>query len=426
MLTKCYASDQAYDVEKHPLLKCFTGILSLENHQVRTLTVTQLTKQIEFCSPSAIKTLTDRKDEAFNEYDRDQQNQSKQEAYFEAKRLFAGNTFGIEHLRREICHLYTSNPTRYESYPALAAKHLIDGFALELLDGDAGMLENTRIRAVLLQIEQQLMEQHSLELMNRTIRIFILSILGGQSTGKSTLLNLMFGTHLHTSAGMCTRGVNMQLLKAENREEYDYILILDTEGIRAPEHTGSADSTWRDNHMATFAVLPANATIILINSEDDSAARKVLPTVMLAYQQSKLTASSTVQLSSRIFFVYTRVDMNDTKKLVNNIQAMFIDLKNNASKLQDGRNQDDQNINRMLFCDFRVKAENVVWIRRRLLEIPEAYNYRELVYESCSNSAAAGNLFSSNGEFYPYEKFAEYYPWLTHRATIEATHEVRQ
>ncbi|CAF1110339.1 unnamed protein product, partial [Didymodactylos carnosus] len=345
----------AYEVEKHPLIKCFTGILSLDNRQLRTLCVHQFIQQIDMHSRSAMRELINKKDEAFNEYDRDQQNLS----YFEAKRLYASSALGIEHLWREICHLYASNPRRYEKYPALAAQHLIDGFALELLDGDAGMLEQNWIKAVFAQIEEQLMKERSPDMANRPTRIFILSILGVQSTGKSTLLNLMFGTRLRTSAGMCTRGVNIQLLKVENRPEYDYILILDTEGIRAPEHTGLKDSTWRDNRMATFAVLPADATIILINSEDDSAAREVLPIVMLAYQQSELAASSTSQLSARVFFVYTRVDMNDTKKLVNNIQAMFIDLKNNAEKLQQGGgNPNEQKTNRVLFRDFRVKAED--------------------------------------------------------------------
>lgn len=350
---------KAYDVEKHRLIQCFTGVLSLENRELRMLTIHQLTQQIEYCSRSAMKALIHKKDEAFNEYDCDQQNSVKQEEYFKLKRLVVESTMEIEHLWREVSHLYASHPVRYESYPALAARHLIDGFTLELLDGDAGMLEQTWIKAVFSQLEQQLKEQRGTELNQQPIRIFILSVLGVQSTGKSTMFNVMFGARLHTSAGKCTRGVNIQLLKSENRPEYDFILLLDTEGIRAPEHGISTDSTWRDNRLATFAILPADATIILINSEDDSAAREVLPIVMLTYQQSELAVSSTAQLSTRIFFVYTRVDMNDTKKLVNNIQEMFIDITNNTVKLQQSnKGQDDPKANQFLFRDFRVKAEN--------------------------------------------------------------------
>ncbi|CAF1278411.1 unnamed protein product [Rotaria sp. Silwood1] len=139
--------------------------------------------------------------------------------------------------------------------------------------------------------------------------------MGVQSSGKSTLLNLMFGTRLRASAGMCTRGVNIQLLKAEDRSEYDYVVILDSEGVRAPEFSGSEGATWRDNRLATFSILPADATIIMINNEEDTAAREVLPIVMLAYQQSELAAKSTNQLKTKLFFVYTRIDTNEKKSI---------------------------------------------------------------------------------------------------------------
>jgi hypothetical protein len=42
--------------------------------------------------------------------------------------------------------------------------------------------------------------------------IFVLSVLGIQSSGKSTLLNTMFGLQFAVSAGRCTRGVFIQLI----------------------------------------------------------------------------------------------------------------------------------------------------------------------------------------------------------------------
>ena len=65
--------------------------------------------------------------------------------------------------------------------------------------------------------------------------------MGVQSSGKSTLLNTMFGVQLRTSVGQCTRGVNIQLLPVQGRPEYDYILLLDMEGTRSPEYR----HTWR-------------------------------------------------------------------------------------------------------------------------------------------------------------------------------------
>jgi hypothetical protein len=44
----------------------------------------------------------------------------------------------------------------------------------------------------------------------------------------------MFGARFRTSVSRCTQGINMQLIQVENRQHYDYILLLDTEGARGP------------------------------------------------------------------------------------------------------------------------------------------------------------------------------------------------
>ncbi|CAF1520576.1 unnamed protein product, partial [Didymodactylos carnosus] len=80
----------------------------------------------------------------------------------------------------------------------MAAQYLIDGFPIELLGGDAGMTCDKWV--------------------------------GVQSSDKSTLLNMMLGVRFRSSAGQCTRGVNIQLIKVEDRDEYDYMLLMDTEG----------------------------------------------------------------------------------------------------------------------------------------------------------------------------------------------------
>ena len=43
-------------------------------------------------------------------------------------------------------------------------------------------------------------------------KVYIVSILGIQSSGKSTLLNTMFGLQFPVSAGRCTKGAFMQLV----------------------------------------------------------------------------------------------------------------------------------------------------------------------------------------------------------------------
>ena len=157
-------------------------------------------------------------------------------------------------------------------------------------------------------------------------RIFVLSVMGVQSSGKSTLLNTMFGIQMRTSVGQCTRGVNMQLLKVEGRQEYDYILLLDTEGCRAPEYHGLEGSEKRDNQMATLSILLADATIVAINGENVSAIQDILPIVLLAYQDSQLAENNGGRRSSQMFFSFNRIDMANKEKLGNIIMNLGTSL----------------------------------------------------------------------------------------------------
>ena len=47
---------------------------------------------------------------------------------------------------------------------------------------------------------------------NNNKRIHVITILGPQSSGKSTLLNYLFGAKFQVSAGRCTKGLNAMLL----------------------------------------------------------------------------------------------------------------------------------------------------------------------------------------------------------------------
>ena len=186
------------------------------------------------------------------------------------------SVLSIEHLWRELSHMYTAAPSQFGNLPKLAAQHLMDGFPIELLDGDSNLINLQWIQQVLIKLGEMIKKAKQ--------RIFVLSIMGVQSSGKSTLLNTMFGIRMRTSVGQCTRGVNMQLLAVEGRPEYDYILVLDTEGTRAPEYHGLEGSDKRDNQMATLSILLADATIIVNPGENDAAIKEILPIVLMAYQ----------------------------------------------------------------------------------------------------------------------------------------------
>ncbi|KAK9954682.1 hypothetical protein ABG768_016731 [Culter alburnus] len=157
---------------------------------------------------------------------------------------------------------------------------MISGFPLELMDGDAAHVPLTWVTAVLDELVQKLGDQ----------KVFVLSVLGIQSSGKSTMLNAMFGLQFAVSAGRCTRGAFMQLVKVSEEMKtelkFDYILVVDTEGLRAPELAGRS-TTSRDNEMATFVVGLGNMTLINIFGENPSEMQDILQIVVQAFMRMK-------------------------------------------------------------------------------------------------------------------------------------------
>ncbi|XP_058617127.1 interferon-induced very large GTPase 1-like [Onychostoma macrolepis] len=214
-------------------------------------------------------------------------------------------TFGLEHILREIGQIYEScksenknkegMPCDFSSLPSLAAEMMISGFPLELMDGDAAHVPVVWVTAVLHELIQKLGDK----------RVFVLSVLGIQSSGKSTMLNAMFGLQFAVSAGRCTRGAFMQLVRVSDEMKgqlkFDYILVVDTEGLRALELTGRS-TRHQDNEMATFVVGLGNLTLINIFGENPSELQDILQIVVQAFMRMKK-----VNLSPSCMFVHQNV-----------------------------------------------------------------------------------------------------------------------
>ncbi|KAI5606409.1 interferon-induced very large GTPase 1-like, partial [Silurus asotus] len=166
---------------------------------------------------------------------------------------------------------------------------------MELMDGDAGHVPLMWVSAVLDELVKILGDQ----------KVFVLSVLGIQSSGKSTMLNAMFGLQFAVSAGRCTRGAFMQLVRVseEMKEElkFDYILIVDTEGLRALELAGTS-TRHHDNEIATFVVGLGNLTLINIFGENPAEMQDILQIVVQAFLRMKK-----VRLNPSCLFVHQNV-----------------------------------------------------------------------------------------------------------------------
>ncbi|ROJ30578.1 Interferon-induced very large GTPase 1 [Anabarilius grahami] len=214
-------------------------------------------------------------------------------------------TFGMEHIMREISQIYESCSSvkqnkkdlqfHFSSLPSLAAEMMISGFPLELMDGDAAHVPLIWISAVLDELIKKLGDQ----------RVFVLSVLGIQNSGKSTMLNAMFGLQFAVSAGRCTRGAFMQLVKVSDEMKTqmnsDYILVVDTEGLHALELAGKSTRD-HDNELATFVGGLGNLTLINIFGENPSEMQDILQIVVQAFMRMKK-----VRLNPSCVFVHQNI-----------------------------------------------------------------------------------------------------------------------
>ncbi|XP_076021168.1 interferon-induced very large GTPase 1-like [Genypterus blacodes] len=231
--------------------------------------------------------------------------QSKQTELEEISTQLQAATFGLEHIFREMGQIYEANESlargrntgrmKWCDYPALAAELMISGHPMELMDGDAGHVPLTWISSLLDEVIKKLGDK----------RVFVLSVLGVQSSGKSTMLNAMFGLQFAVSAGRCTKGAFMQLVKVseemKNDLKYDYVLVVDTEGLRALELAGNT-TLHHDNELATFVIGVGNMTLINIFGENPAEMQDVLQIVVQAIMRMK-----NVKLSPSCVFVHQNV-----------------------------------------------------------------------------------------------------------------------
>uniref|UniRef100_A0A8C4QGE8 VLIG-type G domain-containing protein n=1 Tax=Eptatretus burgeri TaxID=7764 RepID=A0A8C4QGE8_EPTBU len=200
---------------------------------------------------------------------------SERKKLVQLDKTISESSLGLEHLIREMAQMYEAASSlkcteEFRDFPRLAAQMLFDGYPLELIDGDVSGIPLLWVKAVL--------EELSFLIKPET-RIPVVSVLGVQSTGKSTLLNTMFGVQFAVSSGRCTRGAFMQLVRVEGEAneklKCDFIMILDTEGLKAPEL------------LATLVIGLSDVTIINLAMENMTEMKDILQIAVHAFLRMK-------------------------------------------------------------------------------------------------------------------------------------------
>ncbi|XP_042169907.1 up-regulator of cell proliferation [Oncorhynchus tshawytscha] len=276
-----------------------------------------------------------------------QNTQEKKDDIKDLDKQLSDCSLGLEHFLRELGQLYEASCSLPESsqhrkqmelLPGLCAQMLLDGFPVELLDGDASNIPLKWISAVLTQL-------HTLVQSNSKIRV--VTVLGVQSTGKSTLLNTMFGVQFAVSSGRCTRGAFMLLIKVNKdfKEELkcDFIMVIDTEGLKSPELSQLDDSHEHENELATLVIGLSDVTIINMAMENSTEMKDILQIAVHAFIRMKEVGKKPI-----CHFVHQNVsdmsahdnNMRDRKKLLEQLNEMTqaaarMEKKENITKFTD-------------------------------------------------------------------------------------------
>ncbi|CAM4563024.1 unnamed protein product [Lepidochelys olivacea] len=202
----------------------------------------------------------------------------------------SASSLGVEHFMLELGQFYEAecsmvkegkmleSQRKFSQFPDIAADLMLEGFPMELLNGDASNIPLQWVTDVLTHLHTKL---------GGKSKMLVLAVLGVQSTGKSTLLNTMFGLQLAVSSGRCTQGAFMSLIKVTGnlKEDLhcDFILVIDTQGLKAPQLAQMENNYERDNELATLVIGLSDITIINIAMKNATEMHGILQIVIHSF-----------------------------------------------------------------------------------------------------------------------------------------------
>ncbi|XP_073504975.1 up-regulator of cell proliferation-like [Phyllobates terribilis] len=165
------------------------------------------------------------------------------------------------------------------NFPKAAADLLLQGIPVQLIDGDTSRIYLQWITDVLTELHTKTKGK---------CRIRVISVLGVQGTGKSTLLNNMFGLQFPVAHRQCTHGALMSLIKVEEKDlGCDYFVVIDCEGLRALHNASVEESFDHDNELATLMVGLSDIAIINMALGSTSEMQNILQIVIHALIRMK-------------------------------------------------------------------------------------------------------------------------------------------
>ena len=196
---------------------------------------------------------------------------------------------------------------------------VLEGHPMQLLRGHPLYMASDFLSAVLRGIQDQGLQgiqKHG------SRKLFVVSVIGMQSSAKSTLLNYLFGCGFATRAGRCTKGLYASYMRTN---EFD-LLVLDSEGLMSVEGGRTKDF---DNEVTLMAMACSHVVIINQKGELQRQLRELLEVALFAMKHLEV-----LKIKPDIVFVLRDQADFDDDALKTQFITMSHALTENAEKLK--------------------------------------------------------------------------------------------
>eukprot|EP00347_Sterkiella_histriomuscorum_P019938 403339726 len=285
--------------------------------------------------------------------------------------------FSQEHVHREL-YLLSSQTTQksqnksfyQDSYQQLCQLQQVQGQPFEVIDGNN------------LQFIQEVYDKiHE----NSDEDILVVSVIGPQSSGKSLLLNFLFGTQFQSAAGRCTKGVYgyMILVKNQNSQQNKKILILDTEGIQAAE---ARDERF-DRRIVFFILSVSHIVLICSKSEMNNQMSEIIK--LAAECQSSFLNEIIKPKVYIVMNMLTEINITAQSECIQKLSESLLELEIEESQHQTftitqenvimlpqafNRSGDGLYVANKPSQDF---ADRLIPLKNKIIELTQNYQYKD-------------------------------------------------
>ena len=195
--------------------------------------------------------------------------------------------------------------------------HVMCGHPVQVLWGSPLQMSGQFMRDVLRQLGVENIAPNDM---------LVVSVIGAQSSGKSTLMNFLFGCGFATRVGRCTRGLYASYMECNlPNGKNKAVLVLDSEGLLSVESRGQIF----DGQMTLMAMACSHMVIINHKGEISRQLQDLLEICMYALKHLRVA-----RLQPKIVFVLRDQAQRSGQVHADMLRHMREHLQESAKKLQ--------------------------------------------------------------------------------------------